>query len=64
MVVFGGGQIQFLEDAAHVFLDGALADPDGVGDAGVRPTFGHQRENLALSRCELGKWIVVPSLND
>ena len=34
-------------------LDRLLGQPQALGDAGIRPPLGHQREHLALARREL-----------
>src|SRR4051794_40246760 len=56
VIVSRGGQIELLEDAAHVLFDGVLGDDELFGDALVRASLGHQREHLALTRRELVEW--------
>src|SRR5579872_991874 len=40
---------ELAEDAVDVLADGAAADDHRLGDGGIRPAFGHQREDLALA---------------
>src|SRR4051794_27361027 len=49
IVVWRLGEVQLLEDAADVALDGLLAQEQSLGDGPIGPTFGDQRENVALA---------------
>src|SRR5579871_4515676 len=40
---------ELAEDAVDVLSNGAAADDHRLGDGGVGPAFGHQREDLALT---------------
>ena len=57
MIVLGLRQRQLAQDAAHMLLNGALGDPQLAGDTRVGPALGHQLEDLALARCEIGEGI-------
>src|SRR4051794_1037180 len=60
VVRVGLRQAQLGQDAVHVLFDGRLGDPQLVDDAGIGPALGHQREDLALARAELGERIAAP----
>ena len=49
VVIVGLVQAQLGQDAADVFLDGALGDKEPPCDAGVGTSFGHQAQYLALA---------------
>ena len=61
VVVVGLRQAQLGEDAAHVFLDGALGHPEAVGDARVGAALGRQAEDLALPGAEPIVRVVTPA---
>jgi hypothetical protein len=64
VVVTGFGQVQFRQDAADVFFDGALCDPQPAGDTCVRPALGHQHHHLLLARAEHRQRVVAPASRD
>jgi hypothetical protein len=45
-------KIEFHEDVADVFFDGARADHEHLGNGLIAASFGHQGEDLAFSRCQ------------
>jgi hypothetical protein len=49
MAVFALGDVELGEDVADVGFDGAFADDEPVGDAGVGESFGHELEYAALT---------------
>jgi hypothetical protein len=51
----GRGQLELGQDAADMLFDGALADPQPMGDPVVRAAFGHERQDLPLPRGEHGE---------
>src|SRR5689334_536493 len=57
-------QVELGEDAAHVFLDGAFGDPKTGADTCVRPPLRHQRQDLALARCEHVERVLDASRRD
>ena len=61
VVIVGLVQVQLGEDAADVFLDGALGDPEPPCDAGVGASFCHQFEHLAFSRGQRGERVLAPA---
>lgn len=54
------GRFSFGEDAAW-FLDGAVGDPQPLGDTGVGTFLGHQRQHFALPRAEHRERVVAPA---
>src|SRR3954447_1218913 len=54
--VTGGFEPEFAEDLRAGRLDGAFADTQGAGDAGVRPALGHQGQGLVLAVGEPFQW--------
>jgi hypothetical protein len=61
VVLVGLVQVQLDQDAADVFLDGAVGDEEPSCDAGVGASFGHQREHLALPAAERGERVLAPA---
>src|SRR5271170_514154 len=59
MVAVAGRQPEFGEDVVDVLLDGAAADHERAGDAGVGPAFGHEGQNLALARGQLAERVAA-----
>jgi hypothetical protein len=59
VVVLGDRQSELGEDAAHVFLDGALGDEEATRDAAVRAALGHQLQHLLLPCGQLGERVVA-----
>jgi hypothetical protein len=53
MVLLGGREAEFPEDAAHMLLHRALGDDESCCDGGIRATLGHERQHLSLARAEL-----------
>ena len=49
MVGVAFGEVEFGQDAADVFFDGAFGDVDLAGDAGVGGAFGHQGQDLVFA---------------
>jgi hypothetical protein len=47
-----------------VFLDGTLGDDEARGDAAVRVALCHQRQHLALARCQVVERVVSMTLRD
>src|SRR5262245_28012803 len=50
VVCVGGWEVEFDEDVADVFLDGAGADVEGLDDAVVGASFGHEPQYLGFAR--------------
>src|SRR5690348_18345226 len=61
VVIVGLVQVQLDEDAADVFLDGAVGDEEAPRYAGVGASFGHQGEHLALPGAERGERVLAPA---
>ena len=55
MVVLGLAERQLGQDAAHVLLDGALGHPQLAGDTSVGSAFGHELEDLPLTRRQVAE---------
>src|SRR5215216_5942693 len=53
VVVLALGQVELLEDALHVPLDGARAEIEPLADRPVRAALGDEREHVALALVEL-----------
>jgi hypothetical protein len=58
MIVLSLRERQLGQDAAHVLVDGPLADPELAGDTRVGSAFGHELKDLALARGEVAEGIV------
>src|SRR4051812_41673846 len=52
MVARRRGDLQLVEDARHVLLDGGLADHERLRDPLVRLALGHRGEDVALARAQ------------
>ena len=52
MIIFRLLHIQLREDAADMFLDSPLGDPQLPSDAGIGAALGHQLQHLPLSWAE------------
>jgi hypothetical protein len=48
-------ETELAEDLGTDRFDRAFADHELAGDAGVRPTFGHESENLSLAWREVAE---------
>ncbi len=58
MIVIAPCETELGEDAADVLGDRAFGHPQTTGNSGVRATFGHKREHLALARRQLIERVV------
>jgi hypothetical protein len=58
MVLRGGRQAEFGEDAGDVLLDRPLRDHKLLGYGSVAATFCHEFEHLVLPGSQHGEWIV------
>lgn len=64
MVVLGLRQPELGQDVPDVFFDRSFGEPELGGDAGIRATFGHQRQHLSLARGEVFERIVAATSLD
>src|SRR5690349_8857905 len=58
VVVGSRRQVQLCHHALHVLFDRALAYPELMSDADVRPPLRHLAENVALTCSQLGQRVV------
>src|SRR5262249_23298094 len=49
----GAGELELPDDMTHMGLDSVRREVEPLGDPAVRQALRHQREDLALARCEL-----------
>ena len=55
MIVLSFREPQLRKDAVHMLVDSGLGHHQQAGDTGVRPTLGHEPQDLALARREVGQ---------
>src|SRR5271156_2167184 len=64
VIVGGLRQVQLVQDASHMLLDGAFGKPQSTGDARVGAALRHQRQHLMLPRTKNSKRIFASASGD